>query len=464
MRTARVRLVVCGVAAFTMLAGSVGSALAQGRPSQDQPRQRDRDEGGPGQRRAGFGGGGRGMFGAGISSTALDGYMKTLGLTADQQAAAKALFEGYEQSFATLSQDARDKMREMRESIRAEMTDNGPNPGAFRKIGEEMDKFRKDRDKLDQGFLNDLKAVLTPDQTAKWPSVEQAFRREHSIGRGVISGERVDLIDVVNGLKLSDEAMKPVKPVLDEYAAELDRELTARDAAYDAAQAKVREMFQGDGGGDEAATNKAWEDGRAAGLRVRDVNRRFARQIEPLLPADSQAAFDTAVRERSYPLIYRPSYAARAITAAGEVSGLTEDQKATIHTISDSFNRDLAAVNKDLEAATEKRESTLKPQDLMPRRFGGGGGGGWDFFGDPEVSKLIERRNSLQDSAVEKLKAVLTPEQFDSLPKRRARDGGEPGPGGDNGDPQARPRGRRQAPPREERPAAPKFPSSEPTH
>ncbi len=475
MPVTRVRRIVRGVAVLVACVGSTQSALAQGGSSQNQPSQRERGDRGQGQRR-GFGGfGGRGMFEASITSKAVDGYVKTLGLSTDQQAAAKALLEGYQQSFSTLSQDARDKMREMRESIRAEMAENGPSPAAFRKIGDEMDKFRKERDKLDQGFLNDLKAVLTPDQASKWPAVEQAFRREHSIGRGVISGERVDLVEIVGQLKLSDDAMKPISPVLDQYAADLDRELAARDVAYDAAQAKVREMFQaggdggggGSGGGDDAAMNKAWEDGRAAGLRVRDVNRRYARQIEPLLPAVSQPAFDTAVREQSYPLIYRPSHASRVVAAAGELSGLSDDQKATIRTISDSFNRDLAAVNKELEAATEKRESSLKPQDLMPRRFGGGGGGGgaWDFFGDPEVSKLIERRSTLQDSAIEKLKAALTPEQFDSLPQRRDRavGGPEAGDGGDNAEP-PRSRGRRGAPPREERPAAPKFPSSGPSH
>lgn len=474
MRTACVRLVVCGVAAAVTLVGTTQIALAQGRPSQAQPGQPDRGDRGPGQRRGGFGGGGmfggggRGMFEAAITTKAVDGYAKSLGLTADQQAAAKALLEGYQQSFATLSQDARDKMQEMRETIRAEMAESGPNPEAFRKIGEEMDKFRKSRDNLDQGFLNDLKAVLTPEQTAKWPSVERTFRREQSIGRGVISGERVDLVEIVDQLKLSDDAMKPVAPVLDDYAAELDRELTARNTAYDAAQAKIRDMFQNGGGGDESALNKAWEDGRAAGTRVRDVNRRFARQIEPLLPADAQPAFDAAVRERSFPMIYRPSYASRAITAAGEISGINDDQRATIQTIRTSFDRDLAAVNKDLEVAAEKREGSLKPQDLMPRRFGGGGGGGgggaWDFFGDPEVSKLIERRNALQDSAVEKLKAVLTPEQFDALPKRGNRGGEDPQAGaGTNDDQQARPRRRRDNPPREDRPAAPRTPSPGPT-
>jgi Spy/CpxP family protein refolding chaperone len=465
MRFVRSSVPAFAVVALILVSGTACQALAQGGGENAQPRQRDR---GDGERsRGGQGGGGGGMFGgrggfeASITSRSMEGYSKLLGLTGDQKAAAEALLDGYQESFATLAGEARDKMQEMREAMRAEMADNGPNPDAFRKMGAEMEKFRTSREALDKTFFNDLKAVLTPAQVENWPSVERMHRREQSIGRGVISGERVDLFRVVDDLKLNDDALKPVRPVLDEYAVELDRELATRNAAYDAVQNKVREMFQG---GAEVDLTKVFDDGRAAGTRVREVNRRYARQIEGLLPEISQPAFSEAVRRASFPLIYRETYGARAIAAAAEMTELDENQKATVLTIRESYTRDLTAINKEIEAAYVKREASIKPEDIMGRRPGRGGGGGaglMDIFNDPEVSQLVERRNGLQDAALEKLKSTLTPEQFEALPRRGGR-GDEARRGGDED--QDRPRQRRDdAPRREGRPQAPRTPAPGPT-
>jgi Spy/CpxP family protein refolding chaperone len=472
MRRACVSVFVLGLTGLLTIAGSATSASAQSRPNQDQPQQRDR--GNNDRPRGGFGGGG-GMFGGGrntfeasITSRSLEDYSKLLSLSDDQKSAAKALLEGYQQSFATMAGEARDKMQEMRDAMRAEMADNGPNPESFRKIGAEFDKFRKSREELDQGFFNDLKAVLTPQQADKWPAVERMHRREQSVPRGVLSGERVDLIRIVEDLKLSDDAMKPVSPILDEYSAELDRELATRNTAYDAAQTKMREMFQagpGGGGAPDADAEKVFNDGRTAGMRVRDVNRRFARQVEGVLPEPSRPAFDEAVKKASFPLVYRDTYGSRALAAATEISGLDESQKTTIQTIKESYSRDLTAINKELEAASEKRESSMKVQDFMGGRFGGrGGGGGGGFMSDPDIAKLTERRNDLQDATLDKLKNVLTPEQFDALPKRgQQADEQQAGAGQGNDTQTDRPRRRRDNAPRQDRPTAPRAPAPGPT-
>ncbi len=459
---ASVLMVVGTPSALAQAGGGQRSGNAAGQ-SEDARRAGRREEpGGRGGWGGAWGGGGPGgMFGGrnnfepAITTRSLESYTKLLGLSPDQQSAAKALLEGYQQSFDTLAGEARDRMQEMREAIRAEMADEGggrPGGDAFRRMGDEMDKFRKARTELEDGFFNDLKAVLTPEQSDKWPRVERAHRREQTVGRGLMSGERLDLVKVVDDLKLDPAARAELEPVLDQYAAELDRKLIDRNAAYDAVQVKMRAMFQN---ADDTGIEKAFQDGREASTGVRDVNRKYVRQIEGLLPDDAKPAFNEVVRRQSYPLIYRQTYGSRALAAASELTDLDDAQKATITSIRESYARDLAGINRELEAATDKREQSLNPQDLMRRR----GGGGWrgDLENDPDLAPLIERRNALQDSALDKLKAALTPEQFAALPQRGSERRSDNPDGDGAGD---RPRRNRD---RDDRPnGAPRPPSSRP--
>lgn len=384
---------------------------------------------------------GRNMFEPAVTSRSLETYSKMLGLDSDQQTAAKALLEGYQQSFADLADKARDTMASMREEMRNAFAEGGPDPELFRKMGDEFTKFRKSGTELEQGFFNDLKAVLTPEQTQKWTSVERLHRRETSLGRGLLAGERVDLFKLVDDAKLTPEARKSLDQILSDYEAELDREIVARNAAYDAAQGRIREFFQDPSNPDAM---KAFEDGRTASLRLREVNRKYARQIEGLLPEESRAAFAASFRRESYPEIHRPTYASRALDAAAAMADLDEAQKASISSIRESYTRDLNAVNREMEEARDKRETSGKLEDLMPRRWGGGG----RDDGDP----LRERRMSLQDAVIEKLRSVLTPDQFAALPERRGEWGGGEGRGRRGEDDGVTPRRRE----RENRPAAPR--------
>lgn len=441
----RGRVLMLAVAGGLSVGVSAAWVHAQPGERQDRGGERGGDRGGGGGR---FGGGmggmfGRNMFEASVTSRSLENYSKMLGLDADQETAAKALLEGYQQSFAEMADKARDTMSRMREEMRGAFAEGGPDPEVFNKMGQEFTKFRKAGTELEQGFFNDLKAVLTPQQTEKWPSVERLHRRETSIGRGLLAGERVDLIKLVDDAKLAPEARKTLDQVLSDYETELDREIVSRNAAYDAVQGRMREMFQ-DPNNPESV--KAFEDGRAAGLRLRDVNRKYARQIEGLLPEESREAFSTSFRRESYPEIHRATYATRAIDAAAAMTDLDDAQKTTIASIRESYTRDLNAVNREMEEARDKRESTGKLEDLLPRRWGGGGRGGDE--GDP----LRERRTSLQDAAVEKLKSVLTPDQFAALPERRGEWGGGEGRGRRGEDEGEAPRRRE----RENRPAAPR--------
>jgi hypothetical protein len=141
-----------------------------------------------------------------------------------------------------------------------------------------------------------------------------------------------------------------------------------------------------------------------------------------MLPEGEQAKFEATFRERSFPRVYRPAYAARAMDIADGFEDLTAEQKARVAEVRATFEREAASINKKWAEAVEESEKTMTVRDLM------GMGGGNDG-----VREARTQRRTVEDRALEQLKAVLTPEQVKRLPDRRGRDeeeGGERRAGG----------------------------------
>lgn len=398
--------------------------------------------GGGGDRGGGFGGGGfmGGMLGGGprsfelpVTEDDMSRYAAMVNLSADQKTAVDALYTAFRQSFEDSASTTRTKVDDLREQMR-----ESRDFSLMQQIGDETNKFRTKSQEMETSFFSDVKAVLTPEQTTKWTSVEQTHRRERSVGRGIMSGERVDLVRVVDDLKLAPDAKAKVQSVLDQYASDLDRELIQRNKVQDEAQTKGRALMTNF---DPAAMQKLIEDGRASALKVRDVNTRYARQVEALLPEDKHAAFETAYKKQAYPVVYRTTNAQRVIDAAGAMSDLTPEQKSSLEAIKSGFDRELSAVSTKLETAYSKREETWNPADALKNVNADSGfrafGQVFRSFETDEMRDLQEQRRTLDDTTTDKVKAILTPEQQAKLPERpqgRGRGGdAENAPAGGNG-------------------------------
>jgi hypothetical protein len=417
----------------------------------------------------GRGGGGMfgGMFGGGaqmyepsVSSRDLDSFAQLFGLDASQKDAAKMLFDAYQQQFT----GAAKKVREEQDAIREELRESR-DPELFAEMREKTAAWQKSRNEMEKSFLGDFKAVLTDDQATKWPKFERVRRRETTVSRGLMSGERVDLFKLVDEMKLPAEQRKTLDPVLDQYEMDLDRELIERNKMQDEIQEKVRDLFS-----DPEKADEWIKKGREAAVKVRDVNRKYASQLETQLPAEKREAFDTAFRKESFPQIYRDSYYTRVVEAAGKLTDLDDNQKSGIAAIRDQYFRDLQTMQRDMEKAQEESEMNFSVANMMGGRRQGGGGntnnnggnnnnarqGGGGMFGEGgAMGELRTKRRELETGAVDKVKALLNEKQVEKLPVRgnddqerggRGRDGANTddqprrrGAGGDGAAPTRRP-------------------------
>ncbi|MFA6043987.1 MAG: hypothetical protein WC718_03295 [Phycisphaerales bacterium] len=360
----------------------------------------------------GGGGGFRQAMAPAVNSRSLDKYAKMLDMTDDQKEAARTLFEGYQDQ----ANHSREKLQAQMDDVRQKFRDTR-DPSVWQSMGDTMTKFREDRKKADAAFFDDVKSVLTPSQIEKWPEVERANRRETVMRRGFISGERVNLFDVVDQMKFSPETMTQVTPILKEYDEQLDRALIAREAITEEGFTKFQQLRAS---GDMKAMQDFMDKGREVANRVKETNKKFARSIADVIPEDQQAAFNTEVQKRTFPDVYRDTAADREIAAASGFADLTADQKEKLQSLKDNYTRSLTPLQQKMASTQEETEQKITAAEMMARFRGGQ---------DGPMGDLRRERRELVSKTQDDLKKILSPEQADRLPV--GDEGGDGPPGGD---------------------------------
>jgi len=354
-----------------------------------------------------------GQFGRGdqwsppVTARDLQDIASELDLTDEQRQVAEMLFEGLREQYEQKAGVLRRQFERMREER---------NWQGMRDLGDEMRAFRQEREAMQESLLNDVKAILTTEQSAQWPAVERSLRRSQTLGRGLMRAERVDLVRLTRDF-LNDDLSGDVQATVDRYATELDRELVKRNEMFEDGMERAREMMRA---GDEEGIAKLMEEARDASMRVRDLNQRYSRLIASMLPEDRRDEFNAEVRREAFPDVYRPTGASRALEAAKGFADLDEAQRQGIEALAISYQRDSSTLNERLVKAIESWEEDASARELMPWRRN---------RGDRPGMELRRERRELSESAVESLKKILTEEQISRLPDpeefewREGRDG-----------------------------------------
>lgn len=370
----------------------------------------------------------RGMdFRVAISAKELDRYGKLFKLSEQQMEASKELLASYTGEFEQMSKERREKMKEVSDEFQ-----ESRDFSVMERMGPLMEKYAKKSTELENTFLDDFKLLLKEDQAAVWPKFERARRREKTIDQGTLSGESVDLVKIIDDLNLSEDGRKPLVDSLDQYEVDLDRVLTDRNKI---AQEQQDIMMPKPGAAgafslDFTAMEEAMKKVREAGGKVRDVNQRYARSLEGLVPETELPKFKMAVKRQTFPQVYRPSRTAKAIESAEKFDDLDAKQKEDIKAIREQYEQDVQTANDKLAAAIADDEKNGEgPQGL---------GGMIMMMGEDKqegpVPDARKAKRELDKRTLESLRNLLTDAQKEKLPKRdeAAAEGG-PGPTGVGG-------------------------------
>jgi hypothetical protein len=348
----------------------------------------------------GMGGmGGGGMNIDPISKRGVRSYAKLLGMDETQLDSALTLLEGNQQQF-----------RGMMQSLREEMQNGGfmSDPEGMRA---KMRDMQTKVEESERQFFDDLKLLLTPEQSEQWPKLERYRRREKFLRFGMVSGAGVDVAQIIERTNATEGAQPELTDALERYELEMDRllvdfESTARRMQEDAMSGnsmfdpqKIQDMLNG-------ITEPS--------KKIRDANKDAFRKVAPLLADDKRKAFTDEFNRRSFPSVYRAQAASKLFDAALKLDDLEGPQKDSINELKAAYERDFADANEKLAAATETAEN--ERGGMMGVMMGG-------FSGQPQDPALKEARDArkqLDSETRDKVMAILTESQRAKLPVIKA--------------------------------------------
>jgi hypothetical protein len=349
-----------------------------------------------------------GMTTPNVGARQLKLYAKILELTPAQTEAAEAVLGAYETEYLA----AIKRFQEIQQAANQEFMQSGDMQLVQQAVQDAMKKFSKRASTLETSLMNDLKALLEPAQLERWPRLERVHRRMTTINWGSLSGESVDLVDLVEGLRLSSEQASPLSPVLQQYELDLDRELKARNALI---EEQMSDWFEkGFANFDLEKMKKQAADTREAGRRILELNKKYAAQVQSLVPQELQAEFADKVRLSSHPVVYRMSYASRVLQAATDMKDLEPAQREAIATIRASYARDAQTANEKWAAAITENElnpvsdnpfAAMMPGAQLPE----------------SIKEAKKARDDLDERTLDAVKALLTEEQQKKLPEKKYR-------------------------------------------
>lgn len=353
------------------------------------------------------GSGGPGGFGgfnpenAGLQESDLDAWIDILSLDPEQAGIAREMFLTYRADLTAATAELQTAMQELREEMR-----ESRDPATFEKMRELGTSLQTKAQSLRATLMDDLQLVLTEDQAEQWPAIERRERRSRGMTAGFIAGTAVDIIDAYAEIKQNEDFTEQLNAVdtddlLERYEIEVDKLLIQREAA-NGDFSNFRDMDPDD-------RMEMLEDRRDMEIKLRDLNRRYARDLAAIIGDAPGEALMEEVNRRTVPAIYREGRTQRTLAAALALPDLTEAQSDRLSDLSVRVNAELAKLRTRYVEAQLTADAERSIEDMFRGRGRGGQG--------DEGSDLQKTREAMQELAERtntELRAVLTDAQLEA--------------------------------------------------
>jgi hypothetical protein len=287
--------------------------------------------------------------------------------------------------------------------------------------------FRSAKANLRQTFISNVQTTLAAPQMERWPDLDRALRRQKTLPRGRLSGERTDLIRVFASIQPTESERQAVSDELAAYELELDQALQQRNEIVPDSQRKLDEAMQ------KGDTEKALSIlDRATSLRiaVRSVNEKFAEALASKLTDDRAAIFRQAALKASYPSVYRTTHVQRIFDKLKKIEGIDPAVQADLAQLEEAYQIELEGVNTQVRLAVARHEPDqprrgiehvhkVVTHQVEPGRLG------QNDEQDP-IREAFDRRRDLDRRYDKQIKSLLTADQIAQLPKAPSRRRSEP--------------------------------------
>lgn len=326
-----------------------------------------------------------------------------------QEEIIRDLFQGMMQKQTAAS----DKLREILKVVGEEAQSD---PTVWQDFQRKAIEYMGYQEGLKSGLFEDIKLVLTPEQTERWPAFERFHRRQHVLddNQSIVTAARVDLVRVMNDVAEAESSARSeeVVDVVERYEIELDRLLVEKKELSDRQLQEVLEVLEE--GKNMMAQMPRWEkmfdEGRELQVRIRDVNEKYVRLFAARLAPEAQSEFRVEYNERAMPTVYEKGYMDDAFETAAGLESLTPDQRERITALEQEYDREAEGIRAKWAEALRAWQTDVQ----MMQMWGGGKAGG------AEASEQKSAKQDLDGRYYERLRSILTEAQRENLPERES--------------------------------------------
>ncbi len=303
-----------------------------------------------------------------------------------------------------------DAMRRDIEEAR-ELAEGGDFSEMFSRIKEVTGKNQDAVEALEQTYLQDVRAMLTPEQEAEWPKVERLHRRRQHMGSLTFSQANVDIDNLVRTEFENVYARPEIAEVLERWTVQVDGLLVER--ARKAEDIGGGDGFQGGvfflGDGEE----DPYKPLRNIDERLVSASDQAVRAIGGVLEDDS---VERAWVRKAFARVYRQTDGERRLEAANALEDLTTEQQEQLAVLTARHERDVSAARDRWVAAEKDREAdnTFPPGMTV-------------IISGQEPTPSDEARKAVKelDERLEgTLASILTEQQLAQLPESRVEEDG----------------------------------------
>ena len=262
--------------------------------------------------------------------------------------------------------------------------------------------------------LNEI--ATTAGRADAFGRVEMARRREATAFFETSGPMGIDLVAIAFEAGVNQEPIRDVlrryeleiDPLYEQYVADMPKFAHLAAVPPEGGPTPVRELELDEEGFPTEAEEARLDAERASMLAraasAKAINDKYKAMIADALPETEKSRWDLAVKRREWPWVYAMSEAERTLEAAGSLDDLTPKQREQLDTIKAEHETKASEINETWARAIEARDAAERRDDWMV----------WN--------KQIERadaaevqRAELDKATIDRIKALLTPEQFDLL-------------------------------------------------
>lgn len=348
-----------------------------------------------------------------VSRVDVEALTTTLDLDENEAQLVQGIYEGYRTAYNAASDSARDHLAAIRESMTG--TDNqGVRANSYAQYNGTQAEWGRQSASLEAAFFADVKQLLTKEQETRWPRYERDRRRRVGLLLAArLMPERVDLVALLDRLKLPDEVRVACEEVVNQYTIEFDTPLSERLRVSDQMEAL---SYATDGKGDDALMQALQERLVRLHVKIRDINLRYVDALAGQLPPDDAQRFKEVFRKRVWPRIFGPDPVDADITRVRTVAHPTPRQEEAMASLVASYEARMEPINRGLVQVEMTREMLR----LAPPQAQGAGpvnSGGAETLETVESKSqaLLESRRTLVQSTLQDIRSVLTADQLRAL-------------------------------------------------